>query len=119
MYHEGKCGTKDLGGKQPPHVRKKRATVIGIGGWSSRQLSPLGRRVSAYEALKTTLELEFVRRAHGMSSGFRKIRKWTLWRGRPPPEGGKKLQIQEQPVMWEYQPLHELQPPLVCVCVCV
>jgi hypothetical protein len=40
--HEGKGGTKDLGGKQPLYARKKRATAIGI-GWCSRQLSPLGR----------------------------------------------------------------------------
>jgi hypothetical protein len=90
MLHEGKCGTKDLGGKQPPYMRKKRATVISIRGWSSKQLSPLGRRVLAYEALKKTLELEFVKRACGMSSGFRKIWKWTLWKGRPPPKRKRK-----------------------------
>jgi hypothetical protein len=42
IHHEGKCGTKDLGGKQPPYMRKKRATVIGIGGWSSGHQSHLG-----------------------------------------------------------------------------
>jgi hypothetical protein len=55
MHHEGKCGTKDLGGKRPPFVRKKRATVVDIGGWSSKQLSPLGRRVSVCNTLKKTL----------------------------------------------------------------
>jgi hypothetical protein len=30
---EGKRETKDLGGKRPLYVRKKRATAIGIGGW--------------------------------------------------------------------------------------
>jgi hypothetical protein len=96
-------------------VRKMRTTVIGIAGWSSRQISPLGRRVSAYEVLKKTLELEFVKRACGLSSGFRKMRKWTLWRGRPSPKRNKKegkkkkkLQIQEEPVMWEHWPLHDL-----------
>jgi hypothetical protein len=29
-------------------------------------------------------------RTNGMSSGFREIRKWTLWRGRPPPKRKKK-----------------------------
>jgi hypothetical protein len=47
-HHEGKRGTKDQGRKWPLYVRKKRATTIGIGGWSSRQLSPLGRRGLAY-----------------------------------------------------------------------
>jgi hypothetical protein len=69
-HHVGKCGTKDLVGKQLPYMSKKRATVIGIGGWSSKQLSPLGRRVSVYEVLKKTLELEFVKRARRMSAGF-------------------------------------------------
>jgi hypothetical protein len=32
MHHEGKWGTKDLGSKRPLHVRKKRETMIGIGG---------------------------------------------------------------------------------------
>jgi hypothetical protein len=32
MHHQAKWGTKDLGGKQPPYMRKKRTTVNGIGG---------------------------------------------------------------------------------------
>jgi hypothetical protein len=34
-HHEGKRGTKDLSGKQQLCVRKKTATAISIGGWSS------------------------------------------------------------------------------------
>jgi hypothetical protein len=34
--------------------------------------------------------LEFVKRAPGMSSGLWKMRKWTLWRGRPPPKRKKR-----------------------------
>jgi hypothetical protein len=30
--------------------------------------------------------LELMKRAAGRSSGLRKVRDWTLWRGRPPPE---------------------------------
>jgi hypothetical protein len=30
--------------------------------------------------------LEFVKQANGMSNGLRKLRKWALWRGRPPPK---------------------------------
>jgi hypothetical protein len=85
-----KIGIKDLSDRRPLYVRKKRATAIDMGRWSSRQLSLLGRRVSAYEALKKTLDLEFVKRARGMSSGLWKIRKWTLWRGRPPPKRKKR-----------------------------
>jgi hypothetical protein len=71
-HHEGKRGTKDLGSKRSLYVRKKRATAISIWGWSSRQLSRLGRGGPTYKTLKKTLELEFVKRANGMCSGFRK-----------------------------------------------
>jgi hypothetical protein len=86
MHHEGKRRTKNLGTKQPLHVRKKRATAIGNGGWSSRHLSPLKRRGPIYKNLKKTLELEFMKRAIGMSSRFQKMRKWTVWRGWTPPK---------------------------------
>jgi hypothetical protein len=60
MHHEEKKGTKDLDSKRPLYMKKKGATTMGIRGWSSRQLSPLGRRGPAYKILKKTLELEFV-----------------------------------------------------------
>jgi hypothetical protein len=85
-HHERKSGTKDLGGKWLLYVRKQRATTISIGGWSSRQLSPLERRVLAYKTLKKTLGLVITERANGMARGFQKIRKWTSWRGRPHPK---------------------------------
>jgi hypothetical protein len=89
-HHKGKRGTKDLGAKWPLYVRKKRETVIDIRGWSSRQLSPLGRRGSAYKTLEKTLELEFVKRATGMFGGLREVRNSTLWRYQHPPERQNK-----------------------------
>jgi hypothetical protein len=89
-HHEGKGGTKDLGGKRPLYLRKKGATAIGIEGWSSRQLSPLGRGGSTYKILKMTLELEFVKRANGMSSGLQSMIDRTLWRARPHTKRKKK-----------------------------
>jgi hypothetical protein len=86
----GKIGIKNLSDRCPLYVRRKRATVIDIGGWSSRQLSPTGRRVSTYSVLKKNLELEFVKRTRGISSCFRKIRKWALWSGKAPPKRKKK-----------------------------
>jgi hypothetical protein len=53
-----------------------------------------------------------MKRAVGVSRELRRIRKQTLWRGRPPPKREKKLHT-EEPDMWEYQPLHELLPPTV------
>jgi hypothetical protein len=91
VHHEWKGGTKDLGSKGPLCVRNKRATAIGIGGQSSRQLSPLGRGGPTYKTLMKTLELEFVKWANGTSSGFQKMRKWTLQRGRPNQRERKKI----------------------------
>jgi hypothetical protein len=79
-----------------------------MGGWSSKQLSLLGKSVSVYKTPKKTLELEFVKRENGMSSVSREIRKWALSRGRPPSKQKKKLQIQVEPVKWEHRPLREL-----------
>jgi hypothetical protein len=42
-------------------MRKKRATAISIGKWSSIQLSPLGRGGPTYKTLKKTPELEFMK----------------------------------------------------------
>jgi hypothetical protein len=41
MHHEGRGGTKDLGGKQLLYLRKKKATVISIRGCKSGHQSPL------------------------------------------------------------------------------
>jgi hypothetical protein len=53
--------TKDLGGKRPLYPKKRKTTGIDIGGWSSGQLSPLGRRGSACNTLMKTLELGSVK----------------------------------------------------------
>jgi hypothetical protein len=73
--HKGKGETNDTDGKRPLDVRKKRATAIGVGGWSSGQLSPVGIRVPAYKTLQKTFRLQIVKRAKEASSGLRKIRK--------------------------------------------
>jgi hypothetical protein len=40
---------------------------------------------------KKTIVLEIVKRIAGSSSRLRKVRGWTLWRGRPPPKWKKSL----------------------------
>jgi hypothetical protein len=83
MHHEGKRGTKDLGSKQQLlYLRKKRATAIDIGEWSSGQLSPVGRGGPFYKTSRKTLQLEFVKQANGMPRRLRKVRNRTLWKGR-------------------------------------
>jgi hypothetical protein len=98
-HHEGKRGTKVLGSKRSLYQRKKSATAIGIGGQSSGQPSPLGGGVPTYKTFKKTLELEFVERANGMSSGLQRKLDWILWRGRLLPKRKNKLQTKEEPVM--------------------
>jgi hypothetical protein len=56
---------KDQGDRRPIYVRKKRITSM---------------------IYRKTIELETVKRALEISSGLRRIRNWTLWRGRPPPK---------------------------------
>jgi hypothetical protein len=85
-HHEGRRGTKDLVGKWPLYLKKKRATAICIGGWSSTQLSPLGRGGLTYKALRMFLELKFVKQANRMSSRLQRMMNWTFWRGWPPPK---------------------------------
>jgi hypothetical protein len=82
--HENGNATKDLGGKWPLYPEKRKTTGIDIGGWSSGQLSPLGRRGPTYKTLKKTLELQFAKQADEMSSGLQTSKHWTVWRGRPP-----------------------------------
>jgi hypothetical protein len=42
MYHEGKCGRKDLCGRKPLCLRKERTSTNGIKGWSAGLRSHLG-----------------------------------------------------------------------------
>jgi hypothetical protein len=63
---ECKMGIKDLGTRQQPRLKFERAS----GRFDGKAFG-----------------LEFVKRAAGMSSGLRKVREWTVWRGRPTPIG--------------------------------
>jgi hypothetical protein len=47
-------GIKDLGGRQPMYLRKKRTTTDGIGGRSREQRSPLG----SGETIKKTVSVK-------------------------------------------------------------
>jgi hypothetical protein len=93
-HHEGRRGTKDLGGQRPLYLRKKRATAIGIGRWSSRQLSPLGRRTDLQDP-----------RAEIREASKRDVQRVTKNDGPDTMEQSttyesekKKLQIEQKPV---------------------
>jgi hypothetical protein len=90
MHHEGKCGTKDLRGGQPFYLRKEWTTTKGIGGWRTGQRSHLGSEGTLnkklYEIFRGRIEKQVV----GTSKRLRRMKIWTLWRGRPPPKRKKR-----------------------------
>jgi hypothetical protein len=52
-HHEVKRGAKDRGGQRPLYVKKKkRETVINVGGWNSGQLSPLRKKMTTTDIRK-------------------------------------------------------------------
>jgi hypothetical protein len=48
---------------------------------------------------RTTIGMKMVKQVVGTSRRLRKIRKWVLWRGRPPPKRKKECQVEREPVM--------------------
>jgi hypothetical protein len=48
---------------------------------------------------RTTIGMKMAKQVVGTSSGLRRIRKWVLWRGRPPPKRKKEFQVEREPVM--------------------
>jgi hypothetical protein len=83
MHHEGKCGTKDLCGGQSLYLRKERRSTNGIGGRSSGQQSHLGSGVTLKKILYAIFREKVAKQVVGTSGRLRRMKKWTLWRGRP------------------------------------
>jgi hypothetical protein len=88
---------RDLGGRRPLHRRKRKPTKNGIEGCNAGQRSHLGSEGTLNKKLYEIFRGRMAKQIVGTPSGLRKIIKWTLWRGRPPPKRKKKLQIQEEP----------------------
>jgi hypothetical protein len=59
---------------------------IGIEDPDTRRQLHLKTERTSEEIDKKVFEPESVKRATRMSSGFQKVKDWTLWRGRPPPK---------------------------------
>jgi hypothetical protein len=105
MHQEGKCGTKDLCGGEPIYLRKERTTTNSIQGWSSGQQSHMGSGVTLKKILYAIFRGKLAKQVVGTSRGLRRMKKWTLWRGRfPPKRKKKKLQIHHEPVMYRHRP---------------
>jgi hypothetical protein len=94
---QGRMRISDQCGEQPPYLRKERTTTNRIEWCNAEQRSQLGSEGTLnkklYEIFRGRIAKQIVR----TPSGLQKIRKWTLWRGRPPPKRKKKVQIQEEP----------------------
>jgi hypothetical protein len=62
----------------------------GIKDHRRRQQLRLGNEKKTSMIYRKAIRLEIVKRTLRISSVFLKIRKWTLWRGRPPPKRKKR-----------------------------
>jgi hypothetical protein len=85
---EGEIGVKNLGCRRPLYLRRKRTTADGVREWKSEQPHLKNERTTS-EIYRRTIELEVVKRGTEMSTGLLKMRKWKLWRCRPPPKRKK------------------------------
>jgi hypothetical protein len=82
----GRMGISDQCGGQPPYLRKEKTTTNGIGWWSEEHRSHQGSERATNKKLYENFRGRIARQIVGNPSGLRRIRKWTLWRGRPPPK---------------------------------
>jgi hypothetical protein len=68
------------------HLRKGRKTAKSIGVRSRRQQLQLKTiRNSGNKVFRRTMRLGIAKRIAGSPVAVQKIKKWTLWKGRPPP----------------------------------
>jgi hypothetical protein len=92
---EGNDDIRNRDVKNLPNLRKERRTTNGIKKWSAGQRSFLGKGGTFFEIFGGKIAKQVV----GTSSGLRRIRKWALWRGRPPPKRKKGISGRAELVM--------------------
>jgi hypothetical protein len=86
--HEGRKRVKDQGGGRPRYLRKRNLKKL--------RLESTGNLDTTFS--KTT-RLEIAKRISRCTVGMRKIRNWTLWRGRPPQKRKKKRPVEREAVI--------------------
>jgi hypothetical protein len=79
----------DQCGGQPPYLRKEKTTTNG-GGSSSVQQSHVESGVMLKKILSAIFRVKVAKQVVGTSRGLQRMKKWTLWRGRPPPKRKKR-----------------------------
>jgi hypothetical protein len=82
-----------------PPMRKERKSTNGIKGWSAGQRSHLESGGTPSKYPYKIFGGKIAKQVVGTSRKLRKIRKWVLWIGRPPPKRKKKFQVEREPVM--------------------
>jgi hypothetical protein len=96
--NERSKGTRSRDVEELLHLRKKTKSTNSITGWN-RRLQPRLETMSRNDVFRKTNGLGFGERAAGSPVALRKIEKWTLWRGRPPPKRKKEQGTEEEPIM--------------------
>jgi hypothetical protein len=88
--NERSKGTRSRDVEELLHLRKKRKTAKSIGGWSRRQQLQLESMVNLDMTFRKTMRLGITKQIAGSHVALQRIKKWTLWRGRPPSKQKKK-----------------------------
>jgi hypothetical protein len=81
-----RTGIKYPGSRGPRDLKKESTTTNGIGAWTSGQQLLLGSGRMHMKALDQMVGVKIVKPDDGSFARIRKIKEWTLWRGRPPPK---------------------------------
>jgi hypothetical protein len=85
-------GVRDRGLKQQQCGNKqtKNPTTNDIEGWNLGERAPLGIGGTCKKDICDIFREKIMEQVVGTSSELRRRKKWTLWRGRPPPKRKKK-----------------------------
>jgi hypothetical protein len=116
--NERSKGTRSRDVEELLHLRKKRKSTnnsegrnpgerapLRSGGTRKKDMCDISRekimvitRINK-EVFERTTRLEIAKRSAGSPVALRMIKKWTQWRGRPPPKRKKEQEAEEEPVM--------------------
>jgi hypothetical protein len=79
----GRMRISDQCGGQSPYLMKEKTTTNSIRGYSSGQRSHLGSEGTLNKILYAIFRGKVAKQLVGTSKRLRRMKKWTLWRGRP------------------------------------
>jgi hypothetical protein len=88
-HHEGKRGTKNIGGRWPLCQKRKVPTKNDIGRCRAGQRLHLGRRGTRKKTPYETVNVKITKQITRFTAGLLPVKNWTLWKGRPSPKRKK------------------------------